>query len=121
MDASDDGRHTTAAQPNPWPDHLHEHFLSRRQRPAALQISGYRLADIDRQRQMVHPGSLAMHREQPGAPVDVLQPQRGDLPGAQPEPQHHHDHRVVATPGRAAPIAGAQQRPRLRRANALRQ
>lgn len=46
-------------------------------------------------------GALAANREHPDTPVDVLQPQRRDLAGAQPEPVHQGEHRFVAQPGRA--------------------
>ncbi len=39
------------------------------------------------------------------APVDVLELQRGDLAGAQPQPREHHQHRVIAAPGRSAALA----------------
>ena len=49
----------------------------------------------------------------PGPPADVVQRQRGDLPGAQPEPGQQRQHREVTAPGDGAPGRSwpAAQRP----------
>jgi hypothetical protein len=50
------------------------------------QIPDKRLADIDRQRHRVLTMSFAVHQQLTRTPIDIIQPDRGDLPGAQAEP-----------------------------------
>ena len=115
-------RHPAAGQADERRLHPQEHLPHRgRARAAAAQVRGDRLADIDRQRQLVHAVALAVHRELPGPPVQVVEAQRRDLVRPQPEPQDQHDHRVVTSTGGTSPITRAQQRLRLRRSDPLRQ
>ena len=110
--ASDDGRHpATRVKPTMRRLHPQEHLPRRgRTRATAAQVRGDRLADIHGQRQLVDAAALAVDRELPGPPVHVIQPQRRDLVGPQPEPQasarsprshvdrwHGADHRRAAT------------------------
>jgi hypothetical protein len=43
------------------------------------------------------------------APVQILKPQRGGLPDAQPQPRQHHQDREVPPPNRGIEVAAAQQ------------
>jgi hypothetical protein len=65
-----------------------------------VQPPGDRLPDLLRQRQPVFPTGLAAHGQLPAMPVNVRQPQRGDLAGAQPEPRQHGQDREVPPTGR---------------------
>jgi hypothetical protein len=60
------------------------------------QIRDERLPDVHRQRHRVLTMPLAVHEQLARTPVDVVQPDRGDLPGAQPEPREQHQHGKVA-------------------------
>ena len=55
--------------------------------PAAAQIRRDRRAHLGRQRQPFGAVALAQHRDLAAAPVDVVQPEAGDLAGAQPQPR----------------------------------
>ena len=119
---SDDGRHRATAQAGMGRPHPHEYLSNRgRAGPAAAQVGGNRLADIDRQRQLVHPVTLSVNRDLPSPPVQVLQVQRRHLAGPEPEPQYHDDHRIVTPAAGATPIASPQQGLGLGRRDALRQ
>ena len=119
---SDDGRHRATAQADVGRPHPHEYLSSRgRARSAAAQVGGDRLADIDRQRQLVHPVTLAVNRDLPSPPVQVLQAQRRHLAGPEPESQYQDDHRIVTSAAGATPIASPQQGLGLGRSDALRQ
>jgi hypothetical protein len=48
---------------------------------ATAKIGHDRLADIDRQRQRILAAALAVNQQQPGAPVEVVKRDRGDLTG----------------------------------------
>jgi hypothetical protein len=48
-------------------------------RPSVLQPVGERLPDVDRERKLFVPTSLAADHHLPGAPIDVVQLDRGDL------------------------------------------
>ncbi len=84
----DDVRHPMSGQPHPRRDGLHELFARPGAWSPAAQIPGDRLAGIGRNGKLVNTPSLAVHRDQAGSSIEVLQPQRGDLARAQPEPQH---------------------------------
>ena len=58
---------------------------------------------------------LAPHHQLTAMPVHVLQPQRGDLPGAQPQPRPQAQHRVIAQPRGCRPVTGAKKPRDLRR------
>ena len=79
-------------------------------RPAVAQVIGDRLAHVGGQRQPGVVIAFAPHRALPGAPVDVIQGEAGDLPGPQAHPGEQDQDRVVAAPGGAVPVAGRQQR-----------
>ena len=97
-----------AVQPLARRGHPQEHRPALAPRPTA-KIGHDRLADIDRQRQLVIAAALAAHEQQPAAPVDVIEPDRGDLAGAQPQPRQQQQDRVVAPADQPAPIATGQQ------------
>ena len=61
--------------------------VQRGRRPPVLQVGNDRLADIGGQRQSFGASSLAGDPKLAGAPVDVIEPERGDLAGAQPQPR----------------------------------
>ena len=50
----------------------------------------------------------------PGPPVQVVQPQPGNLAGPQPEPGHQHEHGEVPCPGGRRPVAAGQHRGHVR-------
>jgi hypothetical protein len=58
-------------------------MLARRTDP---QILDKRLADVDRQRHRVVAMSHAAHEQLARTPIDIIKPDRGDLPGPQAEP-----------------------------------
>ena len=90
-------------------------------RAAGTQPSGDRLTGIGGQREPLAAVTLAAHGELPGSPVDVVQAQRGDLAGTQPEPGHQGQHREVPPPGGGAAVAAGQQRGDLSGLQRLRQ
>ena len=61
---------------------------------ATAKVGHDRLADIDRQRQHVVTAALAANEQLAATPVEVIEAQRGDLPGAQPEPRQQQQDRV---------------------------
>jgi hypothetical protein len=54
---------------------------------ATAKIRHERLADIDGQREQILPAAIAAHEQLAATPVDVVEPDRGDLAGAQREPR----------------------------------
>lgn len=82
---------------------VHEHVTALAHRTALLQVVGQRAADVDRQRQPAV-ASLPVDDQLAGAPIDVIEVQRGDA-GAQPQAREHGQDRVVAPADRGAPIA----------------
>ena len=95
--------------------------IQRGRRPTGLQVRDDRLADILGQGQPLIAPALARDPELPGAPVDVLDPERGDLAGTQPQPGEHHQHRVVPAPASTSAIARVKQRLQLLRLKRARQ
>ena len=83
-------------------------------RPSAPQPVRDGLAGVGWQRELVPPVALAADGDLAVAPVDVLQGQRSDLPGSQPDPGQQRQDRVVAAPGRGLPVARREQCPDLR-------
>ena len=88
---------------------------------AVHQVVNDRLADLVRQRKTFLPAALAADGHLTVTPVDVLQAQRGDLPGSQSEPCQQHDHRVLASPQPRGPVTGFQECLGLGWADSLRQ
>jgi hypothetical protein len=74
-----------------------------------MQIAHDGFADIDRQRQPFGAAALAPHDYLPLAPVNVIEFERGDLPGAQAEAGQHGQDREVTPSGRGAPVAAGEQ------------
>jgi hypothetical protein len=110
-----------AGQPAVRRPHPQEHLPGslERLRPAIGQVSGERFTRIGGQRQPFSTAALAAHGDLPGPPADVIQAQRGDLPGAQPEPGQQRQHREITAPGRGALVAAGQQRRHLPRPQRL--
>jgi hypothetical protein len=90
-------------------------------RPSAAQIRRDRRAHVGRQRQPLGAVALAADHKLPAAPVDVVQPQPGDLPGAQAQPGQHQQDRIVSPAGAGASITTGEQTAQLARFQALRQ
>jgi hypothetical protein len=59
--------------------------------------------------QQVIPAALAMDQQLAAAPVDVLERDRGDLAGAQPEPRQQQQDRVIAPTDRPPPVTARQK------------
>ena len=74
-----------------------------------MQIAHQRLADIDRHREPILPPALAVDQSLAGMPIEIVQPQRSDLAGTQPQTHHQEQDRVVAPTDRPPPIAASQQ------------
>jgi hypothetical protein len=74
-------------------------------RTATVQVAGDRLAGVGGQRPPLPRAALASDRDLPSAPADVVQRQRGDLPGAQPGSVRYYPQligrrvRLVTQPG----------------------
>jgi hypothetical protein len=83
--------------------------IQRGARSSGPQILHNDVADINRKRKKVTTVPLAPYRDLAAAPVDVLQPQAGDLTRAQPHPGQQPQHRVVPQPGCTVLVAGGQQ------------
>ena len=77
--------------------------------PGPVQVGHESLADVDRQREALVPIALPHHGDLAAAPVDVLQPQRGHLTGAEPQPGQQRQDRPVTLSDRGSGVAGAQQ------------
>ena len=93
----------------------HPAAISATRAPAG-EVVDDRLPGIARQRQGVVAVALTPDRDLTAPPVEIVQAERGDIPGAQPQPDQQRHHRVVPAPRRCGPIAGGQQRrPALRR------
>ena len=69
-----------------------------------MQAGRNRLADIGGQRQPLAAVALAADRDLPGAPADVLERERSDLGGAQPEPHERCQDREVAAAIGGVPV-----------------
>ena len=52
---------------------------------------------------------IAPHQDLAAAPVDALEPHRGDLAAAQPEPHQQYQDRVIAASDRSPSITTRQQ------------
>lgn len=92
----------------------HEHAAPlRRGGSPTAQVAGDSLTHVRGQRESLGPVALAPHKNLTGTPVDVVQPQDGDLTGAQPEPGQQQQHRVVASPDCTATVTYSQQTPYL--------
>ncbi len=76
---------------------------------ATAKIGHDRLADIGRQRQHVVSAALSVNNKLPAPPVDILELDGGDLPGAQPQPRQQQQDRKVAPANQPAPIAAGQK------------
>jgi hypothetical protein len=55
------------------------------------------------------PAAFPANKQLPAPPVDILELDRGDLPGAQPEPHQQQQDREVAPANQPAPIAAGQK------------
>ena len=78
--------------------------------PANAQIRDERVADVNRQRHPVLPVTFAVYQQLARPPIDVVELDRGDLPGAQPQPpEQQQDHQIPAS-DRALGIAARQHR-----------
>jgi hypothetical protein len=75
------GRQRPDRRPRP-----QEHLPPTAGRAPPTRVAGDRVADVGGQRQPVLAPTLAMDKQFPPAPVDVIQRQGGDLAAAQPEP-----------------------------------
>jgi hypothetical protein len=86
-----------------------EHELRVAARTAALKPARERLANIRRKRHPLVAAALPADQQFPAAPVDVSEPKRSDLAGAQPQPREQGDDHVIATPDPCTSIARGQQ------------
>ena len=77
--------------------------------PLVQNVVGNRFAHVDRQRHAVMKPLLAADRDLAGTPVDVVEPDRGDLLAAQAEPGQQKQDGAVAAPGRAFAVHGGDQ------------
>ena len=68
-------------------------------RAGALQVGHQQFPNIDGQRDLLAPLAFAVHDDDTGSPVDVVQTQGRDLPGPQPHPPHQRQHRLIAASG----------------------
>ncbi len=74
------------------------------------RVVGQGLTDLGGKRHPFVTAALAAHGDLTVVPVDVVQPQSGDLGGPQPKPGQQQNHRVVAAPHQTVAITGGQQR-----------
>ena len=84
-------------------------------RPATPQIGHDSLARVSRQGKLIAAIPLAGDGDLAAPPVDVVQPQPGNLAGPQPHPRQQRQHRQVAAAGRTPAITRSQQGLHLRR------
>lgn len=107
------GRH-----PTPWRPGAHEHRPVQRDGPDPQPVRQC-LTHVDGDRQGVLT-ALAGHPHAGVRPVDVVQAQRGDLPGTQPQSNQDRDQRPVPGTDHRPRITGGQQRRHLRGAHPAR-
>ena len=89
---------------------LREHKHALAARTPASQPARQRLADISGQRQTLLAAALPADQQLARAPVDIRQPQRGDLAGTQPQPRQHRDDREIPPPDPRAPVTARNSR-----------
>jgi hypothetical protein len=75
---------------------------------ATAQIVGHGFAYIDRDGEAIAPAAFAAHDQLSCCPPQVIEPDRGDLTSAKPQPNDHDDHRVVPTPHQGFALAAGQ-------------
>ena len=91
-----------------------EEVPSRTGRSSLTRIRSESRADVARQREHVVARALAVHRDLAGSPIDVLDPQCGDLTATKADPDQQRQHGAIATTDRGPEIAGlgrATERP----------
>jgi hypothetical protein len=105
-----DGAHPRRGELAVWGPASHEHrSVLGCGGSAPAQVTLDRFADVHGQRQLLGVVALAAHPQLAGPPVDVVQAQRGDLTGAQAQPdQHEQDREVTSTPART-PVTASEQ------------
>ncbi len=87
-----------------------EHLSLGTPGPAMAQVAGDRLAHVAGQGQALLGVALAAHHDFPGPPVDVVEAQRGDLGGPQPEAGQQYQDGVITLARRPAAVTARQQR-----------
>lgn len=87
---------------------MHKQAAAAATMTAPLQVVGHGLPHVDRERQQRVAVALARDADLAGAPVDVIDTERGDLPGAQPQPRQHDQDRVVAAAVRRSQLASSR-------------
>ena len=106
--SADHPRDRAPIQPLPRCGHAQEQRSAIGSRTTA-QIGHDRLADIDRQRQGILTAALARAPAAPRPPVEVVEGDRGDLAGPQPEPRQQQQDREIAATDQRAPVTAGQQ------------
>jgi hypothetical protein len=89
---------------------LEEDVVGLRVRPGVAQIVDDRLPDIVEHRQHQDPSGLVLDDlDDVALPLQVTEPQPGDVTSAQPESCRQQDQRQVSLASRASPVDGADQ------------
>jgi len=81
----------------------------RAERSAPTQVVGDGLTHIARQREPLQAKPFAANQHITGSPVEVVQLQPGQLPGAQPKPSQHGQDREVSDPDCSAAVTAAKE------------
>src|SRR5690349_16828562 len=104
--ASNDGRYSRRpSKPGPRCLHANKHPPRFACGTIQAQIRTERFADVDRQGHAVVYQTLAADQDLAGPPIDVMQLQSNDFPGAETEPGKQKKNRVVAAASRSLPVA----------------
>ena len=89
-----------------------EQRSGRRAGPAPPEVSGDRLPNVDGEGKAFVATPLAMHDDLAGAPVEVLETERDDLPDSKPESPQAVQHGIVPPAGRRPAVADREETPR---------
>jgi len=73
------------------------------------QIVGQRFADVLRDRQVIGARPGAPNAELSRRPIEIVEPQRDDFPGPQPQPGEQQQNRPIAATDRRLPFTARQQ------------
>jgi hypothetical protein len=87
-----------------------EHRGAARSGATRAQPGDDRLADVDWQRETFDAAAFHPHTELTPPPVDIAEPEAGDLTGTQPESRQHRQDREVAPSHGAGTVAAVKQR-----------
>ena len=96
-------------QPDAWRDEAEKDPSRGTRAPVLAEMLRERVAHVGEQGHVISPWSFTSDDDLGGPPVEVLELERHDLAGAQPEPREQEHDGVVATAPRRRPVRGGER------------